>query len=415
MSQAMQASLDGSVGAVIVDAQPASDTPCAIHCSVHSDLVAVEAEWRAFEQVADCTVFQSFDWLSTWQRHIGSRTGVVPAIVTGRDYRGELLFLFAFGIETARLARRLTWLGTDLCDYNGPMLAPAFATHCGAAKFRKVWRGILQSLRQHPQLRFDVIAFDKMPAFVGAQRNPFMEFGVMAHPNGAYVTDLAPDWDTFYNAKRSSPVRKRDRYRRRKLGELGDVSMQAADTAADILRVLEALIEQKSRSFARMGVANLFDTTGYRDFLRDLATDSRLKGLTHVSSLNIGGAITAVNFGLQFRKRYYHLLASYDDGPASRFGAGTLHLQELLRYAVDNRFTQFDFTIGDEHYKAEWCDSETVLFDYVAPTTLRGWPAVALTTAVRRIKRFIKQTPALWDMAAKLRASLGPLTRRLRG
>src|SRR5947209_3051298 len=47
------------------------DAPHDIALRIHGDLAAVEAEWRRFEAVADCTVFQTFDWLATWHRHIG--------------------------------------------------------------------------------------------------------------------------------------------------------------------------------------------------------------------------------------------------------------------------------------------------------------------------------------------------------
>ena len=69
-----------------------------VRLTVHDDLSAVEREWRAFEQIADCTVFQSFDWLSTWHCHIGSRNGVAPAVVIGRDCGGEILFLLPLAV-----------------------------------------------------------------------------------------------------------------------------------------------------------------------------------------------------------------------------------------------------------------------------------------------------------------------------
>jgi len=46
--------------------------------------------------------------------------------------------------------------------------------------------------------------------------------------------------------------------------------------------------------------------------------------------------------------------------------------------------------------------------------TLRGGPGALKIDAVRRIKRFIKRTPAVWDVAAKVRAFIGPLMRWLR-
>src|SRR5437773_5746730 len=68
----------------------------AVTLSVHDDLAGVEQVWRNFQETADCTPFQTFDWLSAWQRHIGAPSGVTPAIVIGR--RGdEILFLLPLG------------------------------------------------------------------------------------------------------------------------------------------------------------------------------------------------------------------------------------------------------------------------------------------------------------------------------
>jgi CelD/BcsL family acetyltransferase involved in cellulose biosynthesis len=86
-----------------------------------------------------------------------------------------------------------------------------------------------------------------------------------------------------------------------------------------------------------------------------------------------------------------------------------------MRYAIGRGCGAFDFTIGDERYKREWCDGQITLFDHVRPVTLRGLPLAARLTAVCRIKHFIKQTPALWDAAYRFRAFIGPMTRRLRG
>ena len=35
---------------------------------IHTRLDDVEDEWRRFQQSAECTAFQSFEWLATWQR-----------------------------------------------------------------------------------------------------------------------------------------------------------------------------------------------------------------------------------------------------------------------------------------------------------------------------------------------------------
>ena len=416
MTQATQAAFDARVKfdeqQLVELRRPSVAAHGDVRLSVHEDMATIEQDWRAFEQIADGTVFQSFDWLATWQRNIGRLNNVVPAIVTGRDARGRLLFLLPLSIETGGFARRLTWLGTDLCDYNGPLLAPDFGQRFDAARFQQVWRDIVVQMQSHPQLRFDAIYFDKMQDTVGAQRNPFMGLGVMRNPNGAYCTPLSDDWEKFYTDKRSSATRRRDRTKRKKMSEFGEVRFVSAGQSVDLATTLDTLMEQKSKSFAAMGVADIFALPGHREFYHALAAQPHF---VHVSRLDVGAQTAAANLGLIFRGSYYHLLASYDGGELSKFGAGAAHMHDLMRTAIERGCTSFDFTIGDERYKREWCDGQITLYNHVAPATLRGIPVAMRSAVVGRVKRWIKQTPALWDAAYKVRAFIGPTMKRLRG
>ena len=194
--------------------------PGDIRLAVYEDMSAIERDWRAFEAHADGTVFQCFDWLASWQRHIGVRNGVRPAIVVGRDAAGAILFLLPLSVRSAGFARELTWLGSELCDYNAPLLAPGFLPNGSTARgFLSLWADITQCLQSNPRLRFDFINLTKMPEMVGAQPNPMLGLRVTMTPSGAYLTHLAGDWETFYAAKRSSATRRRDRTKRKKLAE----------------------------------------------------------------------------------------------------------------------------------------------------------------------------------------------------
>jgi CelD/BcsL family acetyltransferase involved in cellulose biosynthesis len=388
-----------------------------VNLRVHSDLDAVSDEWKAFERRADHTVFQSFDWLATWQREIGTRNGTIPAIVLGHDVDGEFLFILQLAIETHGLTRRLVWLGSQLCDYNAPLLAEHFSGRMSAERFVLAWRDAVRLLRANPHLRFDLIDLQKMPEMIGAQRNPFLDlqafdFPILDHPSGAYVANLDRDRETFYAAKRSSATRKKERKQLRQLAEHGEVRFVDVTDRDEIARTLETLFSQKARAFSRMGVDDLFERPGRRDFFRAIAADPALREIVHVSRLDVGATITATNVGLKFRGCYYLILSSYDDGDLSRFGPGRAHLHELLRYAIDNGLQQFDFTVGDEPYKRDWSDTELRLYDHVAAVTLRGSLATAMTTAFRRTKRVIKQSPALWRAFSKARAVAGSLSQR---
>ncbi len=391
---------------------PAADATSAVMIELHGDLGEIKQEWQAFERSADCTVFQSFHWLAKWQQHIGAYNGTIPAIVFGRDGEGRLIFILQLAIETRGVARRLTWLGSELCDYNAPLLAAHFSDAVTAERFTDLWHDIVRLIRADRRLRFDLVDLQKMPEMVGRQRNPFLGIKVLANPSGAYVATLGSDWDEFYTARRSSSTRKRERRQFKQLAEHGDVRFVDVEDKADIERTLETLIDQKSRSFARMGVEDLFARPGYRDFYLDIATDHNVSALTHVSRLDVGATTAATNLGLTFRDCYYLVLSSYHDGEIARFGPGRAHLHELLRHAMERGFHKFDFTIGDEPYKRDWSDIVVQLYDHLEAVTPRGAIVMAMTSAFRRTKRFIKQTPALWRTYSKLRGLAGMFGRR---
>lgn len=375
---------------------------------IHTRFDTIESEWRRFQHVADATPFQTCEWLAAWQRHIGNRDGVVPAIIVGRYADGGTAFIAPLAVEPQRLARRLCWLGQDLCDYNAPLLARDFSQRVTTACFLALWREIETRLRAERQMQYDWIEFEKMPQTVGGQTNPFVALDVIANANSAHIAQLEGDWETFYRAKRSSATRRHDRAKRKRMAEHGEISFRTVTEPSALRDTLGILWEQKKRIFARKGISDVFAKPGYREFFADFASNPDSRYLAHVSRVDIGQTCAAVNFAMLFGDCYYHVLASYSDGRLTRHGPGMLHLRELLAHAIGIGMRRFDFTIGDEHYKLEWTDIRLPLYDYSSAATLRGWPASVASIARRHAKRFIKQTPALWNLVTRARGALGP-------
>jgi CelD/BcsL family acetyltransferase involved in cellulose biosynthesis len=164
------------------------DAPPALMLDIYEDLGALESEWRRFERTADCTAFQTFDWLSSWYRHVGQREGVLPAIVVGRASDGAIAFMLPLCVAPERLARRLCWLGQELCDYNAPLLARDFSQRVAPEHFLAIWREVQDQMQRDPRLRHDWIEFAKMPQKVGTQVNPFTYLDVRANPSGVHMT-----------------------------------------------------------------------------------------------------------------------------------------------------------------------------------------------------------------------------------
>ncbi len=375
--------------------------------SIHNEFASLRDVWMAVEQAGDCTVFQSYGWLSAWFAHVGKLEGIEPCIVTGWDAGGDgALFILPLGIQQGRLGAKLVWLGGGLCDYQGPLLSKAFPHRVRHGQFNALWKQIREMLPQH-----DVVELGRMPERIGGQANPFMQLNhISQHASSAHMTRLKPTWDAYYDSKRSSGSKKRDRQKRRKMEEFGVTELVTPTDKAAIARTVEALIEQKSATFARMGVANMFQKPGVRDFYIALATDAANEGLIHVAHLEVGGKIAAANWGLSFGGRYHYVLASYaEQEDFAKRGPGLIQLMDLMKHATEAGHTEFDFTIGDEGYKADWCEVEMKLYDHLEAETVRGLLTLLPRMAFLKVKRFIKQTPVLWQAFTRLRAVAGSL------
>ena len=383
-----------------------AETPPKVTLAVFAGGAVIEVAWRAFETVAARTPFQSFDWLARWQRHVGDRRQVTPAIVVGRDDRGELQFIFPFAIEKHGPVRCLTWLGSALCDYNAQLVAPAFAAGLTPDSFRALWRDMLVRLRADRRFRFDYVDMQKMPETIGGIANPLLALPLREHPSGAHAATLSGDWETFYEARRSSSTRKTDRKKRRRLAERGEIRFTEPVGDDERQRTLSALFRQKANTFSRQGVGNFLASPGVEEFYRDVVGDPETADLVHLSRLDVGPEIAAISVGLQGNDAYHLVLSSYHDGALAQHGPGMHHLHELLRRAIDKGLRVFDFTVGDEAYKHDWCDIEIRLYDHLAPATPLGVPAVAAIVAYRNLKRFIKQTPILWSAFYSARSLL---------
>jgi CelD/BcsL family acetyltransferase involved in cellulose biosynthesis len=378
-----------------------------IKFKIYQSLEAVESEWRRFEQFADCTAFQVFEWLTAWHRHVGSIAGIVPVIAVGHFTSGETALIIPLAVESGRAIRRLHWFGQDLCDYNAPLLSPDFSQRVAPGRFAAVWRDLCKQIRNDPQTRYDWIELEKMPQTIGAQINPFTQLAVTLNPSGAHLTRLGDDWEKFYFDKRSSATRRHDRAKRRHMSQFGDVRFASCADNGDARRTMEQLIAQKRQAFQHRGIPDIFSRPGVKELFLEIASNDALRHLFHISRIDISDTCVAANFAILFGDCYYHVLASYDDtAPAAQFGPGALHLRELLAHAIKLGFKRFDFTIGDEPYKREWADAGLNLYDYSAPVTWRGWAASNSSFGHRRIKRFIKQTPILWKPASRVRSTI---------
>jgi CelD/BcsL family acetyltransferase involved in cellulose biosynthesis len=377
----------------------ATDARPSVLLSVHTEFSSVEAIWRQFEKTADSFAFQTFDFLETWYQHIGSLADIDLQIVVAWGTSAKPLMILPLGVETSGSLRKLIWLGNDVNDYNAPLLAPNFTDHVAPGEFAALWSDIQSVLPAH-----DIVEMMRQPAMVEGQANPFLELDTQLNASGAHMTVLGDDFDAYYDTKRNAKAKRHFRSRRKKLEEMGETVYVHPETDEDITASVEKLVQLKSDALNAMGAYDFLAQPGYADFYKALAVKSGDEGVAHVSHMEVAGEYVAGNWGLVHNGRFYYLLASYDGPKFGRFAPGVQSLVETMRWAIDKGASTFDFTIGDERYKDEWCETQIDLHDHLSAKTVRGSVVLLKARLFLSLKRKIKQTPVLWDNFMKLRS-----------
>ena len=311
--------------------------------------------------------------------------------------------------------RRLTWLGSDLCDYNAPLLGEHFSEQSERRALRAALARGRRPLARGPALplRLDRSAEDAGDGRRAAQSVP--------RPQRCWPIRAAPMWRRSAATGTSStpPSVRRRPARRSAAAQAPRASMaKSASSTCRTAPISSArwrrCSAQKSRSFARMGVEDIFARPGYREFFRAIATDPNVRDLIHVSRLDVGrdarprpisacGSATATISSCR----------AIDDGEivalrprprASARVAPPCDRERVSTASISPSATSPTSATGR--------DTELRLYDYLAAVTLRGRSGRGHVTAFRRTKRFIKQTPASGTPSARARSFAASLRHR---
>ncbi len=367
--------------------------------SIYQNLYDCAVAWRLFEQTAIATAFQQHAWLSAWMATVGKARQVEPRIVLVRDPDGELVMILPFAIERAMGVSTLVWLAQDEADYHGPLIHPKWNSQTPRKELGRILNVVASSIPSA-----DAFSLTKTLAEIDGVKNPLGLLPHVAHPSSGHAISLDhDDFEVFYASLRSKSTRKRDRQRRRRLDESGDVAFTIPTTRADQHAMLDAILQQKSVWLNERGITDPFGSDEVKAFLHGLIDDHTARSSLHLSALTLDGDVIAGNVGFVRGDRFYAVIGSVTEGEASRHSPGTIHLHELLRWCFANNISAFDLTVGDEGYKKDWCDAHQDLIDIRISLTLAGY-VFALPSRIKdTLKRRIKASPALFDLALSAR------------
>lgn len=348
----------------------------------------LKAHWKALEGESEHHVFQTYEWLEFWQRTIGAGpAGCAPCVVVVLDDRDAPMMLLPLGVTKRLGARVLEFLGGSQADYNGPLVHTGWLSDVAA--FETAWATALEALPAH-----DVRHFAKLPASWTSRDNPLLKVLPTVFQDNSYFCRLPKARDEFLATLRTK-LKSDDRRQRRRLSEIGAMTVDklVADDRCAWNAAMDAMIEQKRYRYRVTGVPDLFSSVAHERFYRELPTDPAACTSVHFTALRLDDRVLATHWGATYRNRFYFLMPSYAAGQWATYSPGRLLLSDLVLWSIDNGIGIFDFTIGGEDYKKDWCNGVMPLFEHLSAVT----PAGLIYRGFVRLRRRVRRNERAWN------------------
>jgi len=361
---------------------------------IYHDFDSARSSWQQFETACSHYAFQSYDWLSSWYKYIGQYENRRPCLVAVYAFDKPLILL-PLVIQRQHGLNILSWAGGIITDYQAPLLA-AEAGELSADSWQTIWHQIKTQLPP-----FDAARFLNQPEKVEGINNPFLLRGKLPYAD-SFAALPGTDWESYYQTQVKKRIRQDSRRQRKRLAEKGAVQFRIAREAAEIERFTEAMMEQKQRRYQETGVPDLLADPHYRQFYLQGGLQLSDSGKAHICALLVDEEIVATHWGICQGKRFYFLMPTYAGGDWKRYSPGRILLEELMQWCIAEGYEVFDFSLGGEQYKLDWCNQQMPLYETLDANSLRG----QLYLLAQGLKRRLLDNPAIYRQAMKLRTWL---------
>ena len=368
---------------------------------IFGDLGQAETIWRRLEdQQHLSTPYQRFDFLGPWQRLVGQRENFRPFIVVAYDVERRPLLLLPLVLRQERGVRVASFMGGKHATFNMALWDRDFA----AAATRADLDTLISAISARSEA--DVLSFSQQPQNWRDLRNPMALLPHQVSANDCPLMTMVPD--TPPTARISNSFRRRLKGKERKLSALPGYRYRVASTDAEIGRLLDAFFRIKPLRMAEQKLPDVFADPGVEDFIRDVCL-TPLVGSGHVidiHALECEDEVIAIFAGVADGHRFSMMFNTYTMSGNSRFSPGLILVRNIVDHYAERGYRALDLGIGSDSYKRLFCKSDEAIFDSFIPLNLRGTIAAAAMSGVNRAKHLVKHTPALFQLAQKLRSVL---------
>jgi CelD/BcsL family acetyltransferase involved in cellulose biosynthesis len=372
-----------------------------VSLSFYTSLSNISLIWQQFQNVADTTLYNTFGWAESWQRHVGAGLGAEPCIIVGRNHFGAVQFILPLQKRRVHGTQILEWHGYPDVNYGYGLYDKAFLFQA-KAYFGRALPDILAATGH-----YDVLHLHDMPDVMSGHPHPFRSHFNMHAANLTFSLKLGAGYETVYRRKRVAESRRANQRKDSRLIELGELRLFKPSTKDGRRKYIDEMLAQKTSQLAERGVHGVFGDAEVK-MMHDLADVSHGgEPLMQLNVLTLNDETLAVTYGGVLNSTYWFYVSSLSNHISARkFSPGDHALRKTIQACCDQGLDNFDFGVGDAEYKRGWADDVTPLYMILRANTAKGFVWALHRAAKLRIKRLIKETPVLMRAASDLRRLL---------
>lgn len=349
------------------------------------DLALIDDDWRTLEQHGLCTAFQTRAWLHPFYRVVAPGLGLRPAFlrVTDAD-NGAPMLLFPLVQKRCLGVSVLQYADAGVSDYNAPLVAHGFQP--SDAEWAALWR----TLMAWPGLG-TVFHMQKAPLAIGGRGNPLLASGEAFARMGFNAWGLAlPATMAAYEASAFTASFSKDlAMRQRRLGRKGAVVFALAETPEARRAAFDALVEQRRQRFFETGRTNVLDDALFRRFYEAASVESPGE-VVRLFTVQVDGTIVAVLLALDHGGARHVVMPTFAAGEWRNCSPGNLLIRMSIERSIAEGLRYFDFTIGDEAYKASFGARAEPMFTLMRPLTPLGHAVAGARSGARLVRAVVK-------------------------
>lgn len=346
-------------------------------------------EFAALHNCSDATAFQHPLWLDALHRIWAPARGATPVTVVGRHEDDRLCFVLPLLLRRVSGALLLESADLGVSDYAAPVVDRAWwDTGPNLAKLRQA---VALALPAHDVRRIKPVRPEHVPlwtAFLGGEIRPL--------PFGAHATAMEGSLEAWHSVALTegfAVMLERKRKRFFKLPEARLVVLNQPTATAD---AIERIALWRAGRFE----GDIIQNPGALAFYSKVATEGAMSGFARTYALEADGDVVGLAFAIAAAGRMNYLLIGCDYARFGRHSPGLLLYNGMIGDWIKQGGTVFDFTIGDEPFKARFGTHRTPMVEITQGMNWRGSVALAALRLRDRLRAMRAETPIDADRQA---------------